>query len=114
MRIHFVVVPPHGGEADFGFDLELPAVPREGDWVQVVDPLIRSAANRHDFIVGRIRWDLRANGLGGESDYETEYIGVSVEARYAISDYSCESHRRSYLSELKEGETRNEIAATMF
>lgn len=96
-----VVVPPGGGEAEYSLLLEVPALPREGDYVTVMrhrqGPVAGRDIGTEDFIVRRVWWafDYADDGrLYEEDDDRTvgTLNGIGIEAEPARGHYSSEAH----------------------
>ena len=86
MKIRLMVVPPGGGEIDYVNFANVPAVPREGDYVSI----IRAKSVDH-FMVRRIWWnfkEIKDRKLLEFSDNE-----VCVEVEEAIGGYTDEAKR---------------------
>jgi hypothetical protein len=82
-------VPPGGGEADYGIDVELPAVPRAGDFLCVY---LEGRGDRSDFVVLRVWWNLKAKNTKLEG---ARHDGITVECEYALSSRSSDEHVRA-------------------
>ncbi|MCJ2011083.1 hypothetical protein [Methylobacterium sp. J-076] len=110
MKVTLIVVPPGGGEAEYTLDFELPAVPREGEYITVArddaladpkpDPQDGSIGIYECFYVRRAWWDLRypssapyAKGEG-QGPVGSAYM-IAVEAETARGPHMTGSHRRS-------------------
>lgn len=102
-QVTLVVVPPGGGEAEYSLQMEVPALPREGDYVTVMrrrdGPVPGREIGTEDFIVRRIWWafDYPDDGrLYEDSDDRTvgSLNGIGVECEPAKGHYSSEAHRR--------------------
>lgn len=103
-QVTLVVVPPGGGEAEYSLLMEVPAVPREGDYVTVMrrreGPVAGRDIGTEDFIVRRVLWafDYPDDGrLYEDSDDRTvgSLNGIGVECEMARGHYSSEAHRRA-------------------
>ena len=84
MKIRLMVVPPGGGEIDYVNFANVPAVPREGDYVSI----IRAKSVDH-FMVRRIWWnfkEIKDRKLLELSDNE-----ACVEVEEAIGEYTDEA-----------------------
>lgn len=105
-RFHatLVVVPPGGGEAEYSLLVEVPALPREGDYVTVMrrreGPVARRDIGTEDFIVRRVRWafDYADDGrLYEEADDRIvgTVNGIGIECERARGPYSSDAHLRA-------------------
>lgn len=56
MKVHFTVVPPGGGEAEYSFFIEMPTPPAAGDYVA----LTHANGDIASFIVKRTWWSLQS------------------------------------------------------
>ena len=102
VRVRLSFVPPGGGEADYGLTMDMPALPREGDYISVrrewvVDPK-PDYVGSEDFIVRRVWWLCKYPDDGKISHVAgAEPVGVAevnVECEFAISPYSSKAHKR--------------------
>lgn len=96
MKVSLTFVPPGGGEADYGLDFDLPAVPQPGDYISVRRP---GEIGTSDFIVKRAWWGL--SYPTSESDLSTNHNrkgslnSIVVECEFAKGPYSTPSHTRA-------------------
>ena len=103
MKVTLTFVPPGGGEQDYMLDFELPALPREGDYISVrrKGAVKRSDGKEEfgteDFIVRRIWWHLETPEDRWVVEAGKERIGsygsIVVECEFAIGGFSSESHK---------------------
>lgn len=56
MKIHFIVVPPGGGEAEYSFFIDAPAAPAAGDYISHEGP----AGKFSSFVVKRVWWSVKS------------------------------------------------------
>ncbi len=77
------IVPPGGGEVDHSMLIELPEMPRPGDWIARVDP--SGDAGTVDYIAGRANYVI-------EKDGET-LQKIFIECEMAIGPYSSKTHK---------------------
>ena len=82
MKVEFAVVPPGGGEIDYTFDCEMPAVPVTADYVLKRDSAEGEPLAYATFIVRR-RWF-----------FPEEEGAVMVEVEVARSFRESENHKR--------------------
>jgi hypothetical protein len=97
----FVIVPPGGGEAEYSLQMNVPALPREGDYVTIMrdreGPVAGVDIGTEDFIVRRVWWAFHYPDDGalyheaGEGPVG-KLSGVSIECELAKGHYSCERH----------------------
>ncbi len=107
MKVTIAIVPPGGGETDYGFNLELSAVPSPGDYI-----VVRTADGRSsDFIVRR-RWFFLERQ--GSQELGFTESGITVEAEFALSQHSSEEHRRACDAYKGRGKPLQEFQATMY
>jgi hypothetical protein len=99
------IVPPGGGEADYCFEVALPALPRTGDYVQAFRTGVRQVKmlgaapmeepaepGMESFIVRRVWWLLKHDN----SDDSTALESVMVECEFADGgSFNTESHKRA-------------------
>ena len=105
MRIHLVVVPPGGGEAEYTLSMECPAIPQVGDYITVLrdykqGPPSDDYLGSEDFKVRRTWWNFSfpddgkmAHTAGQEP--VGQVTSISVECEIAISAFSSKAHIRS-------------------
>jgi hypothetical protein len=103
-EVTLVIVPPGGGEADYSLRMQVPALPREGDYISVLRKREAPAADdqlgTEDFIVRRVWWsfefpdDGKAMHVAGE-DPVGSLTGIGVECEFARGHYSSEAHKRA-------------------
>jgi hypothetical protein len=102
IRVRLTFVPPGGGEADYGLTMDMPALPREGDYISVVR---KGGPDRgpdylgtEDFIVRRVWWNCEFPEDGKLShEAGKEPVGVAqagIECEFAIGPFSSPAHRR--------------------
>jgi hypothetical protein len=101
MKITLSFIPPGGGEPDYSLAFDLPAISQPGDYISIERP-VKSATEPprfFDFIVKRTRWCLNYpnNDLYGYAGEDTrgEVTHIVVDCEFALSDFSCEEHKRS-------------------
>lgn len=103
-QVTLVVVPPGGGEAEYSLQMEVPALPREGDYVTVMrrreGPVADRDIGTEDFIVRRVWWAFDYPDDGRLFEYAEERTvgtlnGIGIECEMARGHYSSESHRRA-------------------
>jgi hypothetical protein len=97
----FVFVPPGGGEAEYSLRMNVPALPREGDYVTIMrsreGPVAGPDIGTEDFIVRRVWWAFQYPDDGalyheaGEGPVG-ELNGVSIECELAKGHYSSARH----------------------
>ena len=105
MKVHFSVVPPGGGENDYNFEAEMPAIPNAGDYVFKRDFEQGQHPAWAAFIVRR-RW------FWPQEPVENENILVEVEvARYAQES---ESHKANCQMYEQRGRTVQRIQDSTF
>lgn len=102
IKVRLSFVPPGGGEADYGLTMNMPALPREGDYISVMranaTPSNEDNIGSEDFIVRRVWWqcsypdDGKAYHEAGKEPVGT--AEVCVECEFAIGAYSSPAHRR--------------------
>lgn len=101
VRVNLSFVPPGGGETDYSLPMDLPALPRAGDYISVnrtkkIDKPDHQGSE--DFIVRRVWWSCEypEDGTGyyeaGKAPVGTGEIWVECE--FAIGPYSSEAHKR--------------------
>ncbi len=103
-EVTLVVVPPGGGEADYGLQMNVPALPREGDYLTVMrnraGPVAGADIGTEDFIVRRVWWAFNYPDDGalfheaGQGPV-AKPSGISIEVEPAKGHYSSERHVRA-------------------
>lgn len=103
IRVRLSFVPPGGGEVDYGLTMDMPSLPREGDYISVLrDPAPDRGADyvgSEDFIVRRVWWFCKYPD-DGKLTHEAgkEPVGVAevcVECEFAHGPFSSPAHKRS-------------------
>lgn len=102
-QVTLVIVPPGGGEAECSLQMEVPALPREGDYVTVMrqreGPVAGEDIGTEDFIVRRVWWAFHYPDDGALFHYADEapvgeLSGLSIECEMAKGHYSSRAHER--------------------
>jgi len=102
-EVTLVIVPPGGGEADYSLRMNVPTLPRAGDYISVLRSGAAPKDDQHvgseDFLVRRVWWtfdfpdDGQMTHTAGEGPVgKVEQIGVECE--FAIGHYSSEAHKK--------------------
>ena len=86
MKVNLSFVPPGGGETDYTLPMEMPEIPRAGDYISVFRPEEQGTS---DFIVKRTWWNVEFNE-GAESGSTKS---IWVECEFAKGHASSESHK---------------------
>mgnify|MGYP007020374933 CR=1 FL=1 len=106
IRVHLSFVPPGGGEVDYGLTMDLPSLPREGDYISVLrkkpdgSVLDGDRAGSEDFIVRRVWWSCEYPD-DGKTSHESgkQPVGTcaapNIECEFAIGPYSSPAHKRA-------------------
>ena len=84
MKIRLMVVPPGGGEIDYVNFADVPAIPREGDYISIVH-----TKSIDHFMVRRIWWNFKE--IEGRELLELSGDEIGVEVEEAIGDSSDEA-----------------------
>jgi hypothetical protein len=88
MKVNLAFVPPNGGETDYSLTMELPEIPKKGDYVSIFRD---KNFGTEDFIVKRTWWQL--------SYKNSENIGtlkdIWVECEFAENVFSSDSHKNT-------------------
>jgi hypothetical protein len=94
VKIILVAREPDSTKVDFSLEFELPAVPRQGDYISVSRPDVHEPFGE-DFIVRHVWWRLRHSETHGYSTTETpgEFVEVFVECDPATGPYSSQRWR---------------------
>lgn len=113
IRVRLNFVPPGGGEVDYGLTMDMPALPRAGDYISVVRESLKDRDADHtgseDFIVRRVWWACKYPDDG--RSYHTsgnEPVGVAevvVECEFAIGPFSSTAHKQAARS----GKARSDL-----
>lgn len=103
-QVTLVIVPPGGGEAEYSLQMEVPALPREGDYVTVMrqreGPVAGRDIGTEDFIVRRVWWAFDYPDDGRLFEYSDERTvgtlnGIGVECEPARGHYSSDAHLKA-------------------
>jgi len=86
MKARLCFVPPDGGEIDYSYDVELPALPSRGDYISI-KKLDGDHPGTEDFVVRRIWWQIEPGG-------HESIVEVMIECEFALGHYSTEDHKR--------------------
>ena len=103
IRVRLSFVPPGGGEVDYGLTMDMPALPREGDYISVMRENANDRGPDHvgseDFIVRRVWWSCRYPDDGnGSHEVGKEPVGIAevcAECEFALGPYSSAAHKRA-------------------
>lgn len=103
IRVRLSFVPPGGGEVDYGLTMDMPALPRAGDYISIMRQTLADPApdyfGSEDFIVRRVWWNCKYPDDGKSSHVVGhEPVGtaeVCVECEFAIGAYSSTAHKRA-------------------
>lgn len=103
IRVRLSFVPPGGGEADYGLTMDMPALPRAGDYISVLrDNISNDRPDYHgseDFVVRRVWWLCKYPDDGsGHHEAGKEPVGIAeanIECEFAIGPYSSKAHKRN-------------------
>jgi hypothetical protein len=103
IRVRLTFVPPGGGEVDYGLTMDMPAVPRAGDYISVMrEPLPADRPDylgAEDFLVRRVWWFCKFPDDGRMShEAGKEPVGtceVNVECEFAVGPWSSPAHKRN-------------------
>lgn len=102
IRVNLSFVPPGGGEVDYGLKMDMPALPREGDYISVIRdglPADDDRVGSENFIVRRVWWNCSYPDDG--SNYHEagkEPVGTAeawIECEFALAPFSSKAHRRA-------------------
>ncbi|SED34641.1 hypothetical protein [Pseudomonas anguilliseptica] len=88
MKVALAFVPPGGGETDYSLEIEMPAIPQQGDYIAVNrgdEPRVES------FIVRRVHWGFQVNDDGGTGRTTT----ICVECEFADCEFATDNHKRA-------------------
>ena len=104
MKVNLQIVPPGGGEGDYWFFAELPAVPRIGDYVTVLpsDDGKFSAGSGEPlcFVVRAVWWNTR---YFKEGEVRLQNDGICVVVEEAESGFDLEQVRAKFQRYRSEG-----------
>lgn len=103
IRVKLSFVPPGGGEVDYGLTIDMPALPREGDYISVMreggPDRGPDYVGSEDFLVRRVWWFCKYPDDGRFShEAGKEPVGkaeVNVECEFAVGPYSSPAHKRA-------------------
>lgn len=82
MKVTLCFVPPGGGEQDFMMEVELPSVPRVGDYIVIETEPDSSGNHCQGFIVRRNWWRIK----------EGQLRRLVVEAEFAKTSWATNDH----------------------
>lgn len=88
MKVTLTCVPPGGGEADGYWDVDLPELPRVGDYLIVFQA---GESGQSDFVVRRVKWYVKTDTKSENPKWD----GITVEVEFALSERSSENHKRA-------------------
>lgn len=102
LKVHLSFVPPGGGESDYSLAMNMPALPRAGDYISVQRPPFQGKEEHvglQDFIVRRVWWSCEYPDDGsGTHTAENQPVGSCeawIECEFAIGPMSSEAHKRA-------------------
>jgi len=104
----FSVVPPGGGEQDYSFEIELPALPETGDYVTVND-----GAGGESYFIVRRRW-FYLNVVKHEQRWDHSYKGIVIEVEFAKGPSPSDDHKRSCQMYANRGKVPKEYDASTY
>jgi hypothetical protein len=112
MDVTLIFVPPGGGETDYAVKLDLPAVPRAGDYINLArhDRPSDAGGIYENFIVRRTWWEVQAGADGARGTT----MSIAVECEFALSPFSTDSHRRSCEMYRNRGKNPQEFEETAY
>jgi hypothetical protein len=85
MNVALQVVPPGGGEADFSLDLDMPEVPKVGEYVMITVEGEGVGIFRVLYVTHKVRTD--PEGEGGFRNVRFDGVWVQIEpVRYPLTD----------------------------
>lgn len=116
MKVRLVIVPPGGGEADYSFFIDMPAVPASGDYISVQtndEPGVVS------LLVKRTWWTLKSVETRSMFEAGDELYGrteeVSVECYPAKGlGYDTDAHKRTLEMYRARGKAPPEFDTSMY
>tara|TARA_Y100000114_G_C11761304_1_gene329898 strand:- start:3554 stop:3886 length:333 start_codon:yes stop_codon:yes gene_type:complete len=110
MKVTLIVVPPGGGEADYEVDFEMPAIPRNGDYIVLnrSDDTYKDKPGMAYFIVRRTWWSLEYDDRGGRTNV------VAVEVEFAKGPVQSEPHTSSIKMYESRGKKARELENTAY
>lgn len=86
MKFFVCFVPHGGGEVDYNAEVEADVLPQVGDYISLRR---KNEMGTCDFIVRKTWWNYK------EGDVEGKYTAEAhVEAEFALSDHSSDSHKK--------------------
>ena len=102
IRVNLSFVPPGGGETDYSLTMDMPALPRAGDYISVLRPPHQDKPDyvgSEDFIVRRVWWSCKYPDDGAlyheEGKQPVGTAEIWVECEFAIGAYSSAAHKRA-------------------
>ena len=108
MKVTFSVVPPGGGEQDYSFDVDIPALPETGDYFTAFD----GKGGAEYFIVRRRWFYLNVEEAEQRNDYTHREIVVEIE--FAKGSSPSDSHKRSCEMYERRGKVPQELDASTY
>lgn len=88
MKINLSFVPPGGGKIEYSLVMDMPEIPRLGDYISITRP---GQTGAETFIVKRAWWNLEVD----ESKPKAAVKEIQVECEFAVSKLASEDHRRT-------------------
>lgn len=88
MKVNLSFVPPNGGETDYSLPIDMPEIPRSGDYISISRPNQKGVES---FIVKRTWWNLEFDAQK-ETGTTKE---IWVECEFALSPSSSENHKKA-------------------
>jgi hypothetical protein len=97
IKVTLTFVPPGGGEAEYCLDMNVPEVPRPGDYI-TISRKDATASGTEDFIVRRSWWHFEYPDSklshSGDDTAVGKVTGITVECEFARGPFSSEEHKR--------------------
>ena len=94
MKVNLSFVPPGGGETDYTLPMEMPEIPRAGDYISVFRPEEQGTS---DFIVKRTWWNVEFNEGAESGSTKSIWVECEFALKRGVSskahEKACESYR---------------------
>lgn len=88
MKVNLSFVPPGGGKTEDSITVELPEIPRQGDYISVTR---KGQTGTENFIVKRTWWNIAVDGSKPAASAKE----IRVECEFASSPLSNDTHERA-------------------
>lgn len=88
MEVNLSFVPPGGGENDYSLPIDMPEIPRAGDYISILRP---GQKGTESFLVKRTWWQLSFDDTTKKGSTQE----IWVECEFALGPYNSDDHKNA-------------------